>query len=199
MITIRSQFNEKIDWIVAGEDLGEQLFRANAVADMDPIFPIFIRIACIEDEKICGIPEGIPDTVKFEEDLPDGIADTTLRQEIRRIRNFQARGDMQRVSRLARESKWIEILESVHPKEARMLTMIKDQTLFYQYPVLFDIMKELTGREVDLPRQEVASPKVEEPTPVVGLSDGLTPEVTEPVLTETPVPKKRGRKPKVES
>lgn len=192
MVTVRSHFNEKLDWILAPEDMEEKLFRARTVAQMDPTFPVFIRMACIEAERLVGLPEGIPDTIKFEE-LPDGIADTTMRQELRRIRNFGHAKDMQRVSKVKREAAWIQILEAVHPKEAALLTQIKDQTLFYTYPVLFDIMKELTGVEVDIPRE---LPKVEMPATTAGQSEAPVSEVTAP---ESVTPKKRGRSKKTEA
>lgn len=195
MITIKHQFNEKLDWIISGEDFEDKVFRARAVAQMDPTFPQFIRMACVDEERITGIPEGVPDTLKLEEDLPDGIADTTLRQELRRIRNFQARGEMQKVPLARRESMWIQMLESVHYKEAKLLTAIKDRTLFYVYPDLFDIMKEITGQEVGLPRPETLSPKTEAPVSVTGAAADLNVEVTEPELVSIPKPK-RGRKPK---
>jgi hypothetical protein len=196
MITIKNQFNEKLDWIVAGEDLEDQIFRARTVAQMDPVFPQFIRMACVGEERLTGVPEGTPDTLKLEEDIPDGIADTTLRQEIRRIKNFQVRGQMQQLSVAKREAMWIQLLEAVHHKEAKLLTAIKDQTLFYLYPVMFDVMKEITGQEVGLPRPETLSPKSEAPVQAVtGASVDLSVEATEPESV-SPSPKKRGRPPR---
>ena len=190
MVTIRSQFDEKLQWILSGENLDEMVFRARTVAQMDPVFPQLIRMSCIDAEKIVGVPEGMPNTIKLEEDLPVGIADTTLRQEIRRIRNFQAGKDMQRIPPVKREAAWIQILEAVHPNEARMLTLIKDQTLFYHYPLLFDLMKSLTGGDVDIPRKEQELPKLEAPADQTGVSVEVPLEATEPA--HPPEPKKKG-------
>ena len=189
--TIRSQINEKLDWIIAGETLEEKVFRARAVSQMDPTFPNFIRMACIDEEQIVGLPEGIPEKVNAEDDLPDGIAFTTLRQEIRRVRNFRKGTEVQNLSAMKRENLWLQLLEGIHWKEQEILTQIKDRTLFYAYPELFDIMEAL-GAPVDIPRP-VAGEEVENPK-----AENIEKEAPESASTHIPEPstRRKGRPPK---
>lgn len=194
-ITLKHMFNEKLEWLLAGDTLEEQVRRALVLDQMDPTFTGYIRMACNENERITSLPEGMPDTVKLERDLPDGIADSTARNEYRRIVKFQKNGQYTVLSKVKRESLWLQILEAVHPKEADMLTLIKDQELFDKYPVLFDVMEGLGASHIVTVSR---SKGVEEPAPLENPEAGLsTPpepssssDQTEPSVES---PKKRGR------
>jgi hypothetical protein len=145
----KHQLNEKLDWISQGQTLEEQVNRAREVQRQDGTFASFMRMACVDAEKICGVPEGMPDTYKPETDIPDGISDTTARQELRRIKNFMNDGSMQKIPSHKREAAWIQMLEGLHWKEAAILIQIKDRTLFNSYPNLYDVLTQL-GVKIDV-------------------------------------------------
>jgi len=146
------QLNEKLDWISAGETLEEQISRAKEVAKIDVTFPVFMRMAVVQEERIAGLPEGMPDVYKPKSDMPDGMADTTARQELRRIKNFLANGSMQKIPALRRETNWMQMLEGMHWKEANILIHIKDQQLLNLYPNLRDILTAL-GTQITIIEQ----------------------------------------------
>ena len=156
---LQRQVNEKIDWILDVADLEEQVKRARFVAKNDQAFPIFMRMAGIVEEKITGIPDGMPDTYKPDTNIPDGISETTARQELRRIKNFGPNGPMQNISAHKREMSWVQIMEGLHWKEANVMVHIKDQTLFDLYPKLEPVLLKL-GVPINLPKKQVKKQKM---------------------------------------
>ena len=74
------------------------------------------------------LPEGEPPFKPAAE--PIGMTPTNLFQEIRRFYIFR-RDDL---NNLRRDSLFIELIEGVHPEEAKVLVAIKDQTLTGLYP-----------------------------------------------------------------
>lgn len=142
--------NEKLDYITKGETLEAQVSRAKEVASIDPSFAGLMRMATTSEEKIDGLPEGMPDTYKPDSTIPDGISDTTIRQEYRRIRNFQAGGSMMNIPVVKRELSWIQMLEGMHWKEASLMVHIKDQTLLEVYPNLREVLETL-GVKISVP------------------------------------------------
>jgi hypothetical protein len=152
------QLNEKLDWISKGTTLEEQIVRTKQVAQMDPTFPIFMRMATVEAERITGLPEGMPEVFKPKMDIPDGISDTTARQEIRRIKNFLPNGSMQSLPVLRRETIWLQMLEGMHWKESNIMVHIKDQTLLSVYPNMREILIQL-GTPVTIPEPTSVSKK----------------------------------------
>jgi hypothetical protein len=149
-VSVKHQLNEKLDWITLGTSFDDQVERAKYVASVDPTFPVFMRMACVTTEKITGLPEGMPETYKPETTVPDGISDTTARQELRRIQNFMPSGYIQQQTPARRENLWLQMLEGMHWKEAAILIQIKDWTLFTAYPNLYEVFKKL-GIVIDCP------------------------------------------------
>jgi hypothetical protein len=81
-----------------------------------------------KEEKKFLLPETNP---PYREDKhPIGMAPTTLTHECRRLYVF-CREDL---NKMKRESLFIDLLESVDPKEAKVLLAIKDQKLTKMYP-----------------------------------------------------------------
>jgi hypothetical protein len=79
-------------------------------------------------EKKFDLPEGDP---PYKEDAaPIGMSPTNLYQELRRFYVFSR----QDLPQIRREYLFIQLLESVHPDEARLLLAIKDQKLTKLYP-----------------------------------------------------------------
>lgn len=145
--------NEKLDYIAQGATLDDQVARTRELAKMDGTFAPLMRMAVILEEKLIGIPEGMPDTYKPDTSLPNGVSDTTARQEFRRIRNFQSKGSMQLVPAHKREISWIQMLEGMHWKEANVLIHIKDQTLLELYPNMREVLTTL-GAKINIKEEE---------------------------------------------
>lgn len=146
------QLNEKLDWISAGETLEDQISRTKEIAKMDGTFATFMRMAVVQEERIAGLPMGMPDVYKPKTDMPDGVSDTTARQELRRIKNFLVNGTMQNIPAHRREINWMQLLEGLHWKEANILIHIKDQQLLNLYPNLRDILTAL-GTQITIIEQ----------------------------------------------
>lgn len=163
---VNRQLNEKLDWISEGSSLDERVHRIRTLINNDAIFFEFMKMSVVPEMKLVGLPSGMPDTYKPETDLPDGIADSTARQEFRRIKNFLSNGTMQSLPAAKRESHWIQMLEGMHWKEAQVMIQIKDQTLLQAWPNLREVFAQ------------------------IGLPTGTGLE------TESSKPAKKGRKPK---
>jgi hypothetical protein len=158
------QLNEKLDWISKGETLEEQVMRTKQVAQMDSTFALFMRMATVESERITGLPEGMPEVFKPKMDMPDGMSDTTARQELRRIKNFLPNGSMKTVPQLRRETIWLQMLEGMHWKESNIMVHIKDQTLLSIYPNMREVLTQL-GTVITVPEATPALKKKKSKTP----------------------------------
>lgn len=135
--------NEKLDYISEATTLEEQVQRAKQVAQVDVTFAPFMRMAVLKEEKLSGIPAGMPDTYKPDTHLPDGVSNTNARQEFRRIKNFISSGTMQNVPAYKRELSWLQMIEGMHWKEANIMIHIKDQTLLNIYPNMHKVLTTL--------------------------------------------------------
>lgn len=154
--------NEKLDYIAKGETLDIQIDRTKEVANLDATFAQLMRMAVISELKLTGLPEGMPDTYKPETSIPDGISDTTARQEFRRIKNFLANGSMQTVPAHKREISWLQMLEGMHWKEAKIMVHIKDQTLLNVYPNMREVLTHL-GAKINIESLETPPTKNKKP------------------------------------
>lgn len=135
------QLDEKLDLIAKEETLEKQIEVTKKIAAADSSFLPFMQISCWPQNKLSGLPEGMPETYKPQTDIPVGIADTTARQEFRRIKNFLPGGSMSNLSPAKRETFWVQMLEGMHWKEANILIHIKDQTLHVLYPNLPEVLR----------------------------------------------------------
>jgi hypothetical protein len=156
----RMQLDEKIDYILQGENLQTRAARAQDIAVGDASFVQYMHMAAVTTQKISGLPEGMPDTYKPETTIPSGISDTTARQELRRIKNFLPGGTLTTLSRSHRESVWANLMMGLHWKEAEVVGLIKDQTLFTKYPELRNVLIEL---KVPVDVQQQATEKKKAP------------------------------------
>lgn len=97
-------------------------------------------------EKKMDLPEGAP---PFKEDAaPIGMAPANIVQEIRRLYIFLKERDL---PKLRREQLFIQMLESVHPSEARLLLAVKDQNINSLYP---NITREVVASYGLIPEQK---------------------------------------------
>lgn len=154
--------NEKLDYIAVGETLQEQIERAREVAKVDITFGPLMRMAVIKEERLDGLPSGMPETYKPETDVPDGMGNTNARQEFRRIKNYMVNGPMQQVPRHKRELNWIQMLEGMHWKEANVLVHIKDQTLLNIYPNMREVLTNL-GVAINIQEDSTETKKAKKP------------------------------------
>ena len=142
--------HEKLDWIAQAPTLDEQVERTKQVAKLDTTFAPLMRMAVLEAEKLQGLPTGMPDTYKPDTSIPEGIANTDVRAEFRRIKNFQSGGSMEKIPVHKRETLWVQMLEGMHWKEANVMIHIKDQTLLQIYPNMREVLTQL-GAKITLP------------------------------------------------
>ena len=92
------------------------------------------------DETVVSlIPEG--DVPYKENEVPVGTDHTSLRREHKNLYHF-VKGGNDSLSTLRRETMFIQILEGLHPEEAKILCLVKDKKLSDRYNVTYEIIKE---------------------------------------------------------
>ena len=92
-----------------------------------------------DDTVISMIPEG---QVPYKEnEVPVGTDHTSLRREYKHLYNF-VKGGNDSLTSLRRETMFIQILEGLHPEEAKVLCLVKDKNLQSKYKITYDVVKE---------------------------------------------------------
>ncbi|MHB8123940.1 MAG: DUF6433 family protein [Desulfuromonadaceae bacterium] len=149
-----------------------------------------------------ALPEGEP---PFKPDsAPLGMSPANFYQQVKKFYIF-TRKDL---SDVRREQLFIQLLEGLHPDEAKVCIAIKDQNLTALYPGITATVVEAAGlvRKESLFRAEEVAPVVEAKPPktkgkelVVSLSDTAVTKESFGAPKDEPVeaPKKRGRPKKV--
>ena len=100
-----------------------------------------------------GLPEGMPDVAKIEEDIPDGMGETTIKLEWRRIIQFtDPNANLKNLPPWKQEQNWLSIMEGLHHKEAKLMTAVKDRQLLKLYPKLEAILKDLGIEDYEKPK-----------------------------------------------
>ena len=92
-----------------------------------------------DDTVISMVPEG--EVPYKENEVPVGTDHTSLRKEYKHLYNF-VKGGNDGLSSLRRETMFIQILEGLHPGEAKILCLVKDKRLSEQYKITYDIVRE---------------------------------------------------------
>ena len=92
-----------------------------------------------DDTVISMVPEG--EVPYKENEVPVGTDHTSLRREYKHLYNF-VKGGNDNLSSLRRETMFIQILEGLHPEEAKILCLVKDKSLQTKYKITYDIVKE---------------------------------------------------------
>lgn len=93
----------------------------------DAALKILFCAAFMPENKII-LPDGVP---PYKEDsAPLGMSPAILKQELRKLYVF-CRKDLKPVKR---EDLFIQLLENIHPSEAKILIALKDQNLTTLYP-----------------------------------------------------------------
>ena len=92
-----------------------------------------------DDTVISMVPEG--EVPYKENEVPVGTDHTSLRKEYKHLYNF-VKGGNDGLSSLRRETMFIQILEGLHPEEAKILCLVKDKRLSEQYKITYDVVRE---------------------------------------------------------
>ena len=74
-------------------------------------------------------------------EVPVGTDHTSLRREYKHLYNF-VKGGNDGLSGLRRETMFIQMLEGLHPEEAKILCLVKDKQLQTQFKVSKDIVSQ---------------------------------------------------------
>jgi len=72
---------------------------------------------------------------------PLGVDHSSLRRDYKNLYNF-VKGGNDSLSKIRRETIFIQILESLHPNEADVLVLVKDKKLEDKYDISFDIVQK---------------------------------------------------------
>ena len=92
------------------------------------------------DETVISVlPEG-PVPYK-ENEVPVGTDHTSLRREHKHLYNF-VKGGNDSLNSLRRETMFVQILEGLHPEEAKILCLVKNKALQTKYKITYDVVKE---------------------------------------------------------
>tara|TARA_B100000029_G_scaffold505973_1_gene587836 strand:- start:432 stop:986 length:555 start_codon:yes stop_codon:yes gene_type:complete len=138
------QVNEGLDWVFQGKGKKEQIDRLKELAANNQTIVPLVRWGVGAEIIDWGLPEGMPDGNKIQDDIPDGMGETTILLEWRRIKSFtDPESNMKNLPQWKQEMSWLQILEGVHHKEADLLTHVKDRALIVLYPKLEGLLKDL--------------------------------------------------------
>ena len=85
------------------------------------------------------IPEG---TVPYNKnEVPVGTDHTSLRREWKNLYHF-VKGGNDRLSAIRRETMFIQMLEGLHPEEAKIICLVKDKNLESKYKITYDMVQQ---------------------------------------------------------
>jgi hypothetical protein len=144
------QMNEAFDWVFQGKGKKEHISRLKEIAATNQTVVPLVRWGVGAEKIEWDLPEGMPDGNKIQDDIPDGMGETSITMEWRRIKQFtDPASNMKNLPQWKQEMNWLQILEGVHHKEADLLTHVKDRSLIVLYPKLEGILKDLGITEYD--------------------------------------------------
>ena len=88
---------------------------------------------------ISVLPEG-PVPYK-ENEVPIGTDHTSLRREWKNLYHF-LNGGNDSLSTMRRETMFIQMLEGLHPEEAKIICLVKDKDLESRYKITYDMVQQ---------------------------------------------------------
>ena len=88
---------------------------------------------------ISVLPEG-PVPYK-ENEVPIGTDHTSLRREWKNLYHF-VKGGNDRLSAIRRETMFVQMLEGLHPEEAKIRCLVKDKNLESRYKITYDMVQQ---------------------------------------------------------
>jgi len=92
-----------------------------------------------DDTVISMVPAG--EVPYNPNEVPVGTDHTSLRREYKHLYNF-VKGGNDGLSSLRRETMFIQMLEGLHPEEAKILCLVKDKCLQTKYKLTYDVVAE---------------------------------------------------------
>ena len=92
-----------------------------------------------DDTVVSMVPSG--EVPYKENEVPVGTDHTSLRREWKHLYNF-VKGGNDGLSSLRRETMFIQMLEGLHPEEAKILCLVKDKCLQTKYKLTYDVVAE---------------------------------------------------------
>ena len=128
--------NEILDY-VSGQK--SKIAKVEALKEYRNEALVSILIWNFDETVVSMIPEG--DVPFTPNDSPQGTDHTSLRREQRNLYHF-VKGGNDALNNLRRESMFIQMLEGLHPNEARIIVLAKDGRLHEDYAVTYDQVKE---------------------------------------------------------
>lgn len=138
------QADEGFEWVFKAATVPEQVKRLKEWASTNQSLVPVVRIGVGAEKPNWDLPEGMPAINKIKEDIPGGMGVTTIQLEWRRVKAFITPGsNMNNLPPVKREAQWLNILEGVHHKEAKILTAVKDGKLLELYPQLEALLEPL--------------------------------------------------------
>ena len=146
------QMNEGFNWVFEAKKPDEQVQRLKTWASRNQTIVPMVRLGVGAEKADWRLPEGMPETAKIQEDIPEGMGETTLMLEWRRVKQFiDPNSNMNNLPDWKREQQWINILEAVQAEEAKILTAVKDGALLKLYPKLEKCLPILGIEEYNKP------------------------------------------------
>ena len=92
-----------------------------------------------DDKVVSAVPDG---QVPYKEnEVPVGTDHTSLRREWKNLYHF-IKGGNDTLSSLRRETMFIQLLEGLHPEEAKIICLVKDKNLTSKYKLTKEIVAE---------------------------------------------------------
>ena len=76
-----------------------------------------------------------------ENEVPIGTDHTSLRREWKNLYHF-VKGGNDRLSAIRRETMFVQMLEGLHPEEAKIVCLVKDKDLESKYKITYDIVQK---------------------------------------------------------
>jgi hypothetical protein len=154
------QLDEAFDYVFEVTKKTEQVERLKEVAKQNQTIVPIVRMGVGAEDVDWGLPEGMPESTKIKDDIPEGMGETTLTLEWRRIKQFtDPSANIKNLPAWKQEMNWMSILEGVHHKEAKFITAVKDQALLTLYPKLEGILETIGIEEYVKPKKKRATKK----------------------------------------
>lgn len=148
------QVNEGFTWVFKATTVEEQVKRLKEYAAGNQTIVPVVRFGVGAEKGTWDLPEGMPDTVKLDKDIPDGMGETTIQMEWRRIKAFlDPNSNLKNLPAWKQEMNWLQILEGLHWHEAEIITAVKDGTLLKLYPQLEQLLPALGITEYNKPKK----------------------------------------------
>ena len=128
--------NEILDYVSSQKS---KIAKVEALKEYRNEALVSILIWNFDETVVSMIPEG--DVPFTPNDSPEGTDHTSLRREQRNLYHF-VKGGNDALNGIRRESMFIQMLEGLHPSEAKIVVLAKDGRLSEEYAVTYDQVAE---------------------------------------------------------